>query len=214
MGLLSRPACFVHLLCFRAEVAASVKFEGLPPDPIYTLGMDVHQSWLVRPHESQHDLDNIRLASLTGRDAIRGVEALFRLDYLVVEGHARETTTQQPPRGLQLELATVGEDSTPVSDTQVVANLGYLQFKAKPGIYRLEIREGRGRDIYNLDSVGNEGWDSPLVSEVGSHISLAAFDGVTLYPRFSRRPGMEHEDVLEVAEAPQKDAGLVDKVTQ
>lgn len=191
-----------------------VTFEGLPLDPIYTLGMEVHQSWLVRPHESRHDLDNIHLASLSGRDAVRGVEALFRLDYLVVEGHARETGTQQPPRGLQLQLTTIGQESTPVADTQVVANLGYLQFKAKPGIFRLEIRDGRGREIYNLDSVGNEGWESPLVSEVGSHISLAAFDGVTLYPRFSRLPGMEKADVLEVAEPSSAEPGFVGKVTQ
>ncbi|EJD40203.1 hypothetical protein AURDEDRAFT_70440 [Auricularia subglabra TFB-10046 SS5] len=194
------------------EVAAFVKFEDLPVDPIYTLGMDVHQSWLVRPHESQHDLDNIHLASLSGRDAVRGVEALFRLDYLVVEGHAREAGTNAPPRGLQLQLNTIGDNSVAIADTQVVANLGYLQFKAKPGIFRLEIREGRGRDIYNLDSVGNEGWESPLVTQVGANIALAGFDGITLYPRFSRKPGMEKTDVLEVPEDAPEEPGFVGKM--
>ena len=51
--------------------------------------MDVPQSWLVRPREALYDLDNIQLGSLFEEDRGRGVEAVFNLDYLVVEGHAR-----------------------------------------------------------------------------------------------------------------------------
>ena len=184
-------------------------------DPIYTLSMDVHQSWLVRPHESQHDLDNIHLATLSPRDAARGVEALFRLDYLVVEGHSRETTTQSPPRGVQLQLTTIGEKAQPIADTLIVANLGYFQFKAKPGVYRLEIREGRGREIFALDSAGGAGWDSPSVAEAGADVALAGFDGITLYPRFSRNPGKEKSDVLDAADPEEEQSGsIVDKVSQ
>ncbi|KAH7098401.1 UDP-glucose:glycoprotein glucosyltransferase-domain-containing protein, partial [Auriculariales sp. MPI-PUGE-AT-0066] len=189
------------------QVAAFLKFDNLPVDPILTLSMDVHQSWLVRPHESQHDLDNIHLASLSARDAARGVEALFRLDYLVVEGHARESNTNTPPRGLQLQLTTIGNNSQPIADTLVVANLGYLQFKAKPGVYSMEIREGRGRDIFALDSAGNEGWNSASAEEAGANVALASFDGITLYPRFSRLPGKETADK-------EGEGGIVDKVSQ
>jgi len=197
-----------------SQASPFVKFDGLPVDPIYTLGMDVHQSWLVRPHESQHDLDNIHLATLSGRDAVRGVEALFRLDYLVVEGHAREKVSSNPPRGLQLQLTTIGAETKTIADTLVVANLGYFQFKAKPGVYQLEIREGRGRGIFSMDSAGSEGWDSPKVVDRGAHVALASFDGITLFPVFSRHPGQEKADVLEAPEADEEPTGFVDKVQQ
>jgi UDP-glucose:glycoprotein glucosyltransferase len=156
--------------------------------------MDVPQSWLVRPREALYDLDNIQLGSLSDEDHVQGVEAVFDLDYLVVEGHARDTNTNAPPRGVQLQLTN--SNSTAIDDTQVVANLGYLQFKAKPGVFELEIRPGRGRDIFQMESVGNEGWNSPTVEEVGNEITLTNFEGLTLYPRLIRLPGMESEDVL------------------
>ena len=45
---------------------------------------------------------------------MRGVHALFELDYIVIEGHARESGTLSPPRGLQLQLVA-GEPSDAVS---------------------------------------------------------------------------------------------------
>lgn len=157
--------------------------------------MDVPASWLVRPREALYDLDNIQLGNLSPEH--NSVDAVFDLDYIVVEGHARETANSSPPRGVQLQL--VRADSTPIDDTHVVANLGYLQFKAKPGVFKLEIREGRGRDVFQMDSVGNEGWDSPTVKEVGTDITLTSFEGLTLFPRLLRKPGMEKADVLDEA---------------
>lgn len=163
--------------------------------------MDVPSSWLVRPREALYDLDNILLNQLSSDDT--SVDATFSLDYLVVEGHARETRTQEPPRGVQLELVKTS-DKTPVDDTLVAANLGYLQFKAKPGVFQLQIRgEGRGKKIFKMESVGNEGWDSPNVEEGGDEITLVSFEGLTLYPRLARLPGMEREDVLKEEEQPE-----------
>lgn len=187
--------CQAHIKKFyRQEIPSQAVFHGLPVEPLYTLAMDVPPSWLVRPREALYDLDNIQLGSLFPEDHARGVEAMFDLDYLVVEGHARDTNTNSPPRGIQLQLTN--SNSTVIADTQVVANLGYLQFKAKPGVFQLEIRPGRGRDIFMMESVGNEGWDSPTVEEVGNEITLTNFEGLTLYPRLVRLPGMESEDVL------------------
>ncbi|KAF5357223.1 hypothetical protein D9756_006756 [Leucocoprinus leucothites] len=183
------------------EIPAQVSFEDLPIEPIYTLAMDVPSSWLVRPREALYDLDNILLSQLSSSDT--SVDATFSLDYLVVEGHAREAKTQAPPRGVQLELVKMS-DKSPIDDTLVAANLGYLQFKAKPGVFQLQIREeGRGRKIFRMQSVGNEGWDSPSVEEGGDEITLVSFDGLTLYPRLARLPGMEKEDVLEEEEEPE-----------
>jgi UDP-glucose:glycoprotein glucosyltransferase len=159
--------------------------------------MDVPQSWLVRPRESIYDLDNIYLASLTGSDRATGVQAVFDLDFLVIEGHARDTTTGYPPRGLQLQL-TKGDEKirTPIADTQVVENLGYLQFKATPGVFQMEIREGRGQEVYHMESVGNAGWNSPGVDDVGLEVTVTSFEGLTLYPRFTRQAGQLDAEVL------------------
>ncbi|KAG7448716.1 uncharacterized protein BT62DRAFT_965246 [Guyanagaster necrorhizus] len=175
------------------ELPAQTIFEDLPVDPIYTLAMDVPSSWLVRPREALYDLDNIQLGSISPEDS--SVDAVFDLDYIVVEGHARETVTGAPPRGVQLELRS--GDNPAVDDTLITANLGYFQFKTKPGVFKLEIREGRGRDIFTIDSVGNEGWNSPSVDVVGNEMTVTSFEGLTLYPRFNREPGMETVDVLD-----------------
>lgn len=171
--------------------------------------MDVPTAWLVRPNVAVYDLDNIQLNHLSSEHLTSGVEAIFDLAYIVIEGHARETSDNQPPRGLQLEL--IDGARLPIDDTQVVANLGYLQFKALPGIFELRIRDGRGRDIFYLDSVGADGWDSKQVEEVGNEIAVTSFEGLTLYPRMSRIPGMETADVLAGFAEASASTGLVDQ---
>ncbi|KAF9495097.1 glycosyltransferase family 24 protein [Pleurotus eryngii] len=193
------------------EMPSQVVFEGLPIEPIYTLAMDVPSSWLVRPQEALYDLDNIQLGRLSSEDTT--IDAVFGLDYLVIEGHARDSVSNAPPRGVQLEL--IDGDDNAIDDTLVVANLGYVQFKAKPGVFQLQIRKGRGRDIFEMESVGNEGWDSPTVKAVGSEITLTSFEGLTLYPRLRRREGMEDVDVLadtDEEDAPGMFGGLASKV--
>ena len=135
---------------------------------------------------------------LSGEEQQHGVEVVYELDYLIVGGHARESGTNTPPRGVQLQLTT-GYDKS-IDDTLIVENLGYLQFKATPGVYQLDIREGHSRDIFELESAGNEGWQSPTVDEVGNGVTITSFEGVTLYPRLSRLPGRENVDVLGVPE--------------
>jgi UDP-glucose:glycoprotein glucosyltransferase len=191
----------VPSLAFNAtghELPPQVFFRNLPIDPIYTLGLDEPSSWLVRPREARYDLDNIQLGVLSGEEQQHGVEVVYELDYLIVGGHAREAGTNAPPRGVQLQL-TAGNGKS-IDDTLVVENLGYLQFKSTPGVYQLEIREGHSRDVFQLESAGNEGWQSPTVEDAGGGITVASFEGVTLYPRLSRLPGKEHVDVLEVPE--------------
>ncbi|KAJ8514563.1 hypothetical protein ONZ45_g7920 [Pleurotus djamor] len=193
------------------ETSSQVIFEDLPIEPIYTLAMDVPPSWLVRPREALYDLDNIQLGRLSPED--NSVDAVFALDYLVVEGHARDSTTNAPPRGVQLEL--IDADERPIDDTLVVANLGYVQFKAKPGVFQLQIRPGRGRDVFEMESVGNEGWDSATVQEAGNQITVTSFEGLTLYPRLRRREGMDGVDVLadsDASAAPGMFGGFASKV--
>ena len=66
-----------------------------------------------------------------------------------------------------------------------------------------------------MESAGNGGWDSPSVDEVGSEITLTGFDGLTLYPRMARIPGMEKEDVLPPPDTVDEPSGpsIVDRVS-
>lgn len=174
-------------------VAPPLVFEDLPAEPIFTLGMDTPPAWITRPVASPYDLDNLVL-----KDAHEAVHVSFHLKQLVVEGHAREGINV-PPRGLQLQLSHLLGDVA--SDTLVMANLGYFQFKVTPGVYDLSIRPGRGREVYDMASTGTEGWNSKATNETGTEVTLASFDGVTLLPRFERLPGKDDTDVLDDSKA-------------
>jgi UDP-glucose:glycoprotein glucosyltransferase len=169
----------------------SAHFAGLPADALLNMGMDLPPSWLVGPKESVHDLDNIKLSAVrTGTD----IEAFYELEHILIEGHSRDETLGPPPRGAQLVLGT--EHDPHFADTIIMANLGYFQFKGNPGIYNLALQPGRSEEIFNIDSAGTLGY-SPQPGDNGTEIALMSFRGATLFPRLSRRPGMEEEDVLE-----------------
>jgi UDP-glucose:glycoprotein glucosyltransferase len=172
-------------------------FGGVPQEALLTVGMDVPSSWLVAPKESIHDLDNIKLGS-TKAD----VEAVYELENILIEGHSREVPGGAAPRGAQLVLRT--ERDAHFADTIIMANLGYFQFKANPGFYRIELQAGRSSEIFNIDSVGPYGYN-PTPGDGSTEIALMRFQGTTLYPRLSRNPGQEMEDVLEAKTNTTKD---------
>ncbi|KAG6892823.1 hypothetical protein C0992_012365, partial [Termitomyces sp. T32_za158] len=64
-----------------------------------------------------------------------------------------------------------------------------------------------------MDSVGNEGWNSPTIREKGNEITLTSFEGLTLYPRLSRKPGMENADVLAQPEPESDFSSLLGSLT-
>ncbi|WVN85210.1 uncharacterized protein L203_100355 [Cryptococcus depauperatus CBS 7841] len=174
-------------------IGLGVTFDNLPSNPIYTMGLDIPPAWIVSPKTSLYDLDNLQLSSISNPISI-----FFQLKQLLIEGHAREDANV-PPRGLQLQI--IASNGQVAADTQVMANLGYLQFRAKPGYYSLSIRPGRGREVYELASAGAEGWDSPMIGQLRSEIALGQLEGQTIYPVFKRKEGMEKADVLaEVVE--------------
>ena len=171
----------------------SAHFTGLPVEALLNIGMDLPPSWLVAPQESMHDLDNIKLSAVKSDTDI---EATYELEHILIEGHSRDVTLGPPPRGAQLVLGT---DLDPhFADTIIMSNLGYFQFKANPGIYTLAMQKGRSKEIFHIDSAGTLGY-SPQHSDNGTEITLMSFRGVTLFPRVSRNPGMEEEDVLEAS---------------
>ena len=166
-------------------------FSGVPKDALLNLGMVVPPAWLVAPKESIHDLDNIKLSSVPGG---QDIDAIYELEHILIEGHSRDVTKGSPPRGAQLLLGT--ENEPHFTDTLVMANLGYFQFKANPGYWQISLTPGRSSKIFNIDSSGAKGYSAQVGDETTS-VALMSFQGLTLFPRLSRKPGMESEDVLE-----------------
>ncbi|KAJ6166506.1 hypothetical protein N7470_001953 [Penicillium chermesinum] len=165
-------------------------FKGIPKEALLTMGMDVPSSWLVAPKDSIHDLDNIKLSSLKSDS---DVDAIYSLEHILIEGHTRDLTTKSAPRGVQLVLGS--EENPHFADTIIMANLGYFQFKAQPGLWQISLKPGRSEKLFKIDSVGSTGYG--LQESDGNEVTLLSFKGLTLFPRLSRKPGYENEDVLE-----------------
>ncbi|KPM37451.1 UDP-glucose:glycoprotein glucosyltransferase [Neonectria ditissima] len=174
-------------------------FKGLPSEALLTAGMDVPPAWLVAAKASVQDLDNIKLSSAKG-----DVDATYELENILIEGHSRDGK-RGAPKGAQLVLAT--EKDPLVTDTIIMANLGYFQFKANPGFYNIQLKEGRSAEIFDIESVGAQGY-SAVPGDEGTDVALMDFQGTTLYPRVNRKPGMEEADVLDESES---DGGIVAK---
>ncbi|MCJ1307738.1 hypothetical protein MMC25_001386 [Agyrium rufum] len=166
------------------------KFDGLPKEALLNLGLDVPPAWLVAPKISIHDLDNIKMSALKKG---MNVDAIYELESILIEGHARDIVTGQPPRGVQLLLGT--ESDPHFADTIIMANVGYFQFKANPGHWKISLQPGRSMDIFNIDSVGSSGQlSSP--GDTNTDVTLMSFQGKTLFPRLSRKAGQEDANVL------------------
>ncbi|KAK6852182.1 UDP-glucose:Glycoprotein Glucosyltransferase [Apiospora arundinis] len=167
-------------------------FKGIPSEALLNLGMDVPPAWLVAAKDSVHDLDNIKLSSVKA-----DIDATYELENILIEGHSRDGQGS-PPRGVQLQLGT--EKDPNFADTIIMANIGYFQFKANPGYYNIQLKEGRSSEIFTIESVGAKGFHT-VPGDEGTEVALMDFQGTTLYPRVIRKPGMENEDVLQESES-------------
>lgn len=165
----------------------SAVFHHVPETPILTLGMATPESWMVEAVQSLYDLDNIHL-----EDVPVGVNAQFELQYLLIEGQCFDET-QNYPRGLQLILGT--NKTKNMFDTIVMANLGYFQLKAYPGLWHLNLREGRSDDIYTIATHDNT--DSPTRTSQPVVVAIRSFDARWVKVYVARKPGKENEKLLE-----------------
>jgi UDP-glucose:glycoprotein glucosyltransferase len=180
------------------QMIPTAYFEDLPVEPLYTLGVETTNAWHVTVREANMDLDNILLTSL--KETQSGVSAVYELESILVEGHCLDSTTKSPPRGLQFEISSPSNSEK--KDTLVMANLGYFQLKALPGVWHLGLREGRSSEIYSIEDIGAMGkwnWDATSKQD-NSVLALTSFEGLTVMPLVQKKPGMEAEDVLEGAD--------------
>ncbi|KAF9098169.1 hypothetical protein BGX29_007755 [Mortierella sp. GBA35] len=180
-----------------AIVPPTAYFGGIPEPTLLTLGVDVNPAWVVTSKVCIHDLDNLKLSSLTGSSRLSGVQAEFELQQILIEGFARDMTQKTPPKGAQFILGTKAQPH--VSDTLVMANMGYFQLKANPGVWEMVLRPGRTHQVFSIESIGYEGWVTGGVKNDKRDVVIANFEGLVLYPRLVRNPGMEKADIQDEA---------------
>ncbi|KAJ1674151.1 killer toxin resistant protein [Spiromyces aspiralis] len=175
-------------------VMPTIIFDYLPKDPLYTLDLDVPGPWLVMATESVHDLDNIRLDQLAASG--KSISAVYELRHILIEGHCLDSTLHSPPRGLEVQLGTSASPN--ITDTIVMANYGYLQLQANPGVWRFSIRPGLSLDLYRIHSVSQDSFDyESSVGDVGSaDLTVGSFRGIVPFILVEKRPGKETESLL------------------
>ncbi|KAF9361740.1 hypothetical protein BGX26_012461 [Mortierella sp. AD094] len=190
-----------------AILPSTAYFAGLPEPTLLTLGVDVNPAWVVTSKVCIHDLDNLKLSSLAGSSRTTGVQAEFELQHVLIEGFARDMTQKMPPKGAQFILGT---KSTPhVADTLVMANMGYFQLKANPGVWEMLLRPGRTAEVFSIESIGSEGWVTGGVKNDKRDLVVANFEGLVLYPRLVRNPGMERANIQD---EPTQEGGIWDSI--
>ncbi|EGG08350.1 family 24 glycosyltransferase, partial [Melampsora larici-populina 98AG31] len=183
-----------------SSVSPSVVFKHMPTDVLLTLSIEAPPAWLALPLESVHDLDNIMLSKIGSTERERGVEGVFQLEHIIIAGHASELPSEVPPRGLQVVLTNLLTSAS--VDTIIMANLGYFQFKAEPGMFVMKIRPGRSSELYTLERVDLKTGKDRLSTDKNKtdedhQFSLTTFDGLLLFPRFRKRPGKEKEKLIQ-----------------
>ncbi|KAI9032274.1 hypothetical protein DFJ74DRAFT_640813 [Hyaloraphidium curvatum] len=189
--------------------AATATFAKLPEDTLLSLDLDVPNAWLAMPVSSVHDLDNIKLADLPPSERSKGIESVFELTKVLVEGHCIDSKSRQPPRGLQFILGSASYPN--MVDTIVMANLGYFQLKAGPGVWELRLREGRSRRYYDVNLVTEDvrefsRFAGDKILSVAS-VTVRSFEGLTLFVKVSKKPGMEKAQLLDEDLASKDDEG-------
>ncbi|CAH1398887.1 unnamed protein product [Nezara viridula] len=164
------------------------RFSNMPGTPLLTQNMLVPDNWMVENIASPHDLDNIKLDQVDSN-----VHSQFELEYLIVEGHCFDSVLGSPPRGLQI---TLGTDRSPTEfDTIVMANLGYFQLKANPGLWKLRLRHGRSEALYDITGYSFAGVEYPVnSSEI--KVVLSSFRAHTVKLKVTKKPDKSGIDLL------------------
>ena len=89
---------------------------------------------------------------------------------LLAHGLTSPSVLQSTPRGVQLYLGRGQQER--VVDTLVMANLGYFQLKASPGVWTLQLAPGPSQDLYAVQSVADA--RSSHSAQVSSYCSRQA----------------------------------------
>lgn len=144
----------------------------------YSVNLDVHQAWLVRPLKTHLDLDNLLINS---HENVK-----FLLQNLIIQGQCAQYYRGfdvEPPNGLQL---TLSQQKTILSDTIVMKNFGYFQFHTDPGTFHIGLAQGRSQDLFEILE--------------GGEISVKDIDGTSVNILTEKKKGLEDEELLNTGE--------------
>lgn len=159
------------------ELNDKIIFSNVPEKTLFNVGLNTPQRWMVAIEEATTDLDNLKL-DLTNSYSAYGE---FILKHILVEGYAIYYDGEEilSPAGLPIEL--IGDVK---SDTNIMANFGYFQLKANPGMWELQIKPyTKGSEIYNLPE--------PIF------VGVVELDGTIISPIFEKNWGMESVNLIE-----------------
>ncbi|OMJ25881.1 UDP-glucose:glycoprotein glucosyltransferase [Smittium culicis] len=209
-----------------SRVGVGAEFKGMPSESLLTLAMNVPSSWLVSATKSDYDLDNINLRSIDSKHGVAALFSLNSVlieghaqdsadrsppsGLQVVLTNGPHLVSKQKN---QVDSSIYNREAKQKygkihAETIVMANLGYFQLQAQFGVYSLSTRSGRSRRLYEMICLGSESY-SKCNSIIGKKytgntessnnygvIMLDSFKGVTVYPVFSKRVGMEKQPIL------------------
>jgi UDP-glucose:glycoprotein glucosyltransferase len=179
-------------------------FHNMPQSPVLTMNIHSPESWMVEAVRSPFDLDNIILKEIGSAEGVYGE---FELEHLIIEGHAFDVLSGQPPRGLQFILGT---SSNPyMYDTIVMANLGYFQLKSSPGVWQLQLREGRSRDIYEV--ISHENTDSEHKRSSNILVVIDNFESKVIKVKVSKKADKINQNLLDEKEN-EKESSIWDSI--
>jgi len=184
--------------------AGGLVFRNIRSRALLTMSMQVPDGWQVASKLAPHDLDNILLDDLSTRSTVE-----YNVEHLLLEGQCLDADKQEPPAGLQLELANVSNSR--IQDTIVMYNLGYWQLKAGPGVWRVRVPPNRHGDIYSI-----EGSQKDHSGAEFKLFPVYSFQSAPSLLRMHRRKGMERADLLEEVDeggAEDTPGGLLDKIS-
>ncbi|KAJ7513700.1 hypothetical protein O6H91_23G011200 [Diphasiastrum complanatum] len=170
-------------------------FLNMPLLRTLTMNLDVPEPWLVEPVLAVHDLDNIVLERL--EDA-SNLNAVFELEALMVTGHCFEKDNDAP-RGLQLIMGT--KRHAHMVDTIVMANLGYFQLKAAPGVWNLGLAPGRSAELYMF----GEAQTTTDNQTSYRRIVIDDLKGKLVHLEVVKKKGMEQQSLLDSSQDSDED---------
>ncbi len=118
-------------------------FPNLPSQTLFSMSLDVPDSWLVDAVAAPHDLDNLRLADISDEN----VGALYELTHVTVEGNCKDTSPKRREvRGMQVQLeSTTGARY----ESMVMETGGYFQIRATPGVWNISLL-GRSAELFEI----------------------------------------------------------------
>lgn len=173
-------------------IPPSITFTNVPKHLLFSLHIDAPSSWMVQSSVSKYDLDNIILNDLSDGEDILYAE--FLLKNLVIHGSALEMDDYySSPRGTEILLRNYNHEI--VKDTIVMANYGYFQLQANPGIWYIDLADGRSSKVYSIipsSSSADEGDDNKELLLITSF----AVKEKSLYLR--KNPEMKEISVLDL----------------